>query len=663
MMYNKKIAALISCLFIITAKGISQIAPPQMEWNVIPKDDIKMMQWEADTAASAVVLGHVGSLYMTELGDYLGFELLVHKRIKILKKGGFSEANVQIPFYTKDGYERIVFNRGQVIKNTGIKTPIDPKSVIFEKVNNRWSILKFTFPEVEEGCIIEYEYKLESKNLVELHEWKFQEEIPTKSSILKLDINSQFEYVYLFQGRDNIQATEPKYENSKSSSSAFQMSIKDRTKISFFANNLPGLREEAYVSSLSNYNSRIRFQLSKRYLSTGGSTNILTDWAQTESQLLDSDNFGKKYLKASSFDKVSKKMEGVYSQTDSATAKIQKIYDWVNQNFSWNGNYAIGAGQSGDELLKNPEGSTGDINLLLAGLLREAGIDAHPVILSTRSHEKIYKDSPILDQFNHVIVYAEKENGQSMLLDAGSSMRPIGMVRIEALNDEGWLVQKKKSRWIPITPSVSNKSALVNVALDENGDCKGSFKWQYRGYDALKERSRLVDIKDKTVSEKLHKKSEWTVDSADIENLNNVDLPLKETIQFQISQAAESNGSFMYFKPTLQFNWDTNPFKSPKRYYPIEFPYPQIDRMTTIIKLPSGYKVEEIPKPLTLNFQGGEATFTYSISQTDNTLTLNTQVQIKKLVFIPDAYVPLRDFFTQIASKLEEPIVLKRVSQ
>lgn len=660
---NKKIVALITCLFIIIAKGITQTQPPQMEWNVISKDDIKMTEWEADTTAGAVVLGHVGSLYMTEIGDYLGFELRVHKRIKILKKGGFGEANVQIPFYTKDGYERIAFNRGQVIQNTGIKTAIDPKSVIFEKYNDRWSVLKFTFPEVKEGCIIEYEYKLESKNLVELHEWKFQEEIPTRSSVLKLDINSQFEYVYLFQGKDNIQATEPKYVTSKSSATAFQMADKDRTQVSFFANHLPGLREEAFVSSLTNYNTRVRFQLSKRYLPTGGSAKILTDWQQTETQLLDSDSFGKLFLKESSFDKVSKKVKPLYNETDSAITKIQKIYDWINQSLSWNGNYSIGAGRSGDELLKNPEGSSGEINLLLVGLLREAGIEAHPVILSTRSHEKVYKDFPILDQFNHVIVYAEKENGQSVLLDAGSTLRPIGMVRIEALNDEGWLVQKKKSRWIPITPSVSNKSALVNVTLDENGDCKGSFKWQFKGYDALKERSRLVDTKDKTISEQLHKKTEWAIDSADTENFDKVDLPLKETIHFQISQAAESNGSFMYFKPTLQFDWDTNPFKSPKRYYPIEFPYPQIDRMTTIIKLPAGYKVEEIPKPLTLNFQGGEATFTYSISQTDNALTLNTQVQIKKLVFIPDAYVPLRDFFTQIASKLEEPIVLKRISQ
>lgn len=645
--------------FLTSQPVVSQNDIPEMTWNQIPKEDIKMLAWSVDSTAAALVLGNIGELYMTPLNDDLGFELQVHKRIKIFKKEGFNEANVEIPYYSKDNYENVIFTKGQTISINGVHAPVIPKMVIREKINDRWSVLKFTFPNVTEGSIIEYQYTLSSKNLLELREWYFQEKIPTRASKLSIDIESRFEYAFLFQGQENLKSTKPVYSNLNGTTSANQQ----RTKLSFYTHNQPGLRDEAFVSTLNNYYTRLRFQLSKQYLLTGGESKILSDWAKTEYDLLDNSDLGKRYLKKSNFNKVWEKLRPVFQDSDSTAETIKRIYDWVNQNFSWNGRLTIWANRTGDELLKNPEGSSGEINLLLTGLLREAGLEANPVLLSTRSHERVYKEFPIIDQFNHVIVHVETGNSEFVLLDAGSSLRPLGMVRLEALNDDGWLLKKKSSKWIAIVPSVSDKVGLANISLTDKGECTGSLVYQFKGYEALKERSRLLDANKKPYKESLQKKSEWVVDSASVDNYDKVNLPLKECIALNIPEAGQTNGAFIYFKPTLQFDWEVNPFKSPTRTYPIEFMYPFADRLTTVLTLPTGYKIEEMPKPLNLSFQGGEALFNYNMTQKDNVVTINIKMQVKKTTFIAGAYASFRDFFSQVAAKLEEHLVLKKMSE
>ncbi len=652
------LSSLIVCL-LASQQVFSQNDVPEMTWSQVTKEDITMQTWSEDSSAAAVVLGNIGELFMTPISNDLGFELQVHKRIKIFKKEGFNEANVEIPYYSKDNFENVSFTKGQSISLSGVRAPVIPKTVIREKINDRWSVLKFTFPNVTEGSIIEYQYTLSSKNLLELREWYFQEKIPTRASKLSLDIESRFEYAFLFQGQENLKSTKPVYSNLNGTTSASQQ----RTKVSFYTHNQPGLRDEAFVSTLNNYYTRMRFQLSKQYLLTGGESKILSDWDKTEYDLLDNSDLGKRYLKKSNFNKVWEKLRPAFQDSDSTAEKIKRIYDWVNKNFSWNGRLSIWANRSGDELLKNPEGSSGEINLLLTGLLREAGLEANPVLLSTRSHEKVYKEFPIIDQFNHVIVHVETGNGGFLLLDAGSTLRPLGMIRLEALNGEGWFLKKKSSKWIPIVPSLSDKVGLVNITLTDKGTCSGSVDFQYKGYEALKERTRLLDANKKPYKESLQKKSEWVVDSAAVDNYENVDLPLKENIAFNIPEAGQINGAFIYVKPILQFDWDVNPFKSPTRTYPIEFTYPFGDRLTTVFTLPTGYKIEEMPKPLNLSFQGGEAVFNYNITQKDNVITINIKLNVRKTTFAAGAYTSFRDFFSQIAAKLDEPLVLKKMSE
>ncbi len=625
-----------------------------MVWDKNFGDDLRMTSWPDDTTAAAGVIGHFGHLMMTEIsGSRLGFELRVHKRIKIFKKSGLSEANIEIPFYRKNDSEFVKFLRAQTITKAGKKIPVDTKSVFTEKFNENWSVLKFAFPNAEEGCIIEYEYELTSSNLLELHEWYFQEKIPTRASVLNLNIESRFEYRFLFQGENIPESTKPIYTTEKPI----------KTIVSFYVNNLPAIHDASYVSTLENYLTRVRFQLAANYLPNGVKEQILPDWEKTSEKLLDNEDLGRRYLKKSQYSKVWEKVKSLINPTDSAEGKIKVLYDWVNQNFSWNNSYSCWSQKSGNELLAISKGNSADLNLLLIALLREAGIEANPVLLSTRKHEKVYKPFPLIDQYNQVIVHADKGNNSFILLDAGNVLRPIGTLSVDDLNESGWLLKKKESKWINIVAPTSEKTTLAQMSLDEKGDCKGTINYQFKNHEALIERNALFKADSKSKEIVFKKKSEWVIDSSQVENLEKVDLPLKETVTLHIPNAAQSNGAFIYFKPVLHSDWEINPLKSPSRTYPIEFPFPSTENYTLTLDLPKGYKIDEIPKNISNVFQGGEASFHYSTTQSETKINIRFKIQIRKTAFEAKYYEQLKELFAQIAAKLDEPIVLKKMNE
>ena len=74
--------------------------------------------------------------------------------------------------------------------------------------------------------------------------------------------------------------------------------------------------------------------------------------------------------------------------------------------WDWDGSYSFLAEERLDEMLEKGKGSSGDINLLLIALLNKVGVQAHPVLLSTRSHGKMQDVYPLVSQFNHVIALA-----------------------------------------------------------------------------------------------------------------------------------------------------------------------------------------------------------------------------------------------------------------
>jgi hypothetical protein len=85
--------------------------------------------------------------------------------------------------------------------------------------------------------------------------------------------------------------------------------------------------------------------------------------------------------------------------------KMKLIHSYVRKNMEWNGVDGIWALDGVKSAWKDKKGTTGEINLILVNLLKDAGLNAHPLLVSTRENGFVRTDVADVDQFDKVMAY------------------------------------------------------------------------------------------------------------------------------------------------------------------------------------------------------------------------------------------------------------------
>ena len=198
---------------------------PNLKYGKPSKEELSLASYAPDTTANAIYLFHQGQ---SDFTYDAGFQLVTEHwvRIKILKPQGVSYADVTVPYYSPtdkdEGQERASEVEGcsyNIENGKCIKTPMKRESISFERVDNRYKVLKFSLPTVKKGTIIEYHYKLFSDYFAHIDNWMMQEELPILYNQYKITIPHVFIYNIELRGKDYIQvkqrqSNDPNFESS-----------------------------------------------------------------------------------------------------------------------------------------------------------------------------------------------------------------------------------------------------------------------------------------------------------------------------------------------------------------------------------------------------------------------------------------------------------------
>jgi Domain of Unknown Function with PDB structure (DUF3857) len=627
----------------------------KIEFGKVPPQDLLMTTYALDSSAEAVVLAAKGELNV-ELGRE-NFQLNYHffRRVKLLKKSAFeAEGNIKITYYSKGDKEDLRKVKAAVIQPDGTRQELTKKDFFEEKTTKEYTTKKIAFPNLTEGCIVEYDYEMISQNLGTLQSWQFQENIPVRHSELWLTIPEYYEYVYLLKGRQQLKKGELTYSSSNNTRFSTQKT---------YADSVPALKPEAYITAMSNYLSQVSFQLNRINVPYGRIINVLTDWKTVAEELITSYSLGDQFHKKGNYSDVWRTVKPFLEGTKTDDEKIKIIYEYLCKNVNWDeDNYSESSDASLNVAFKKKKANSGELNMMLLACLSEAGVKAFPMLVSTRGHGKPVTVYPIMAQFNHLTCYIDRGE-KSQIIDVGTINRPVGLPRIATLNGQGWVLDKVSPRWVDIIAPLSNEVALAAFKLDEEGTLTGSISSNYRGYAAVSERE---EEKDKEKDHENVKKAlakdfpDIKIDSITIANLENTAEPFKRVVHCAIPNAATTAGDLIYIKPALKTDFDENPFKQPKREYPVDFPYPFKDQFVLNLTIPDGYKVEELPKSIKVHLPENGGTFQYLSSITGNMIQLIVKIQLDQLHFESEDYPLVKEFFNQIATKSAEQVVLKK---
>ncbi|HEX8529771.1 MAG TPA: DUF3857 domain-containing protein [Cytophagales bacterium] len=625
---------------------LAQSAP--VRWGKLTPEEIKLTRCAFDSTATAVVLADYGQI---KLG-YGNVLIERHRRIKILDRKGIGQANISIPYYTKNDLEKVTSLQAQTLnvdaKGKVTETEVPGKQQFDVDASENWREKRFTFANVEPGSILEYRYTTVSENFFFLDAWLFQSDIPTLHSELRVFIPEGLDYRVLMQGRKLI----GKYAQASGSQWALS--------------NVPALREESHVANHLDYAEKIRFQLAgyKRASNShpaAGSEYVttMTSWEKLATELLENETITR-YLNRRGMAR--DVLSTLYAPADPELVRLQKIYNHVSHGLQWNGTHRILTDQPLNALLDKKQGSSAEINLYLTLLLREAGIQANPVLLSTRQHGKVHVTYPLLSQFNHLIACAQID-GKELLLDATDRMRPYHLLADDDLNENAFLLDKEKPRWVQAKAnSPTRQTNSVEVDLNDPAKPLYRFSVRYEGYLALDKRLQFAKKGNKALANEVisNENQEFKLINAKVEHADDPDEALLATLSYQPEEGGQAQPSMVYFNPVLLNEFTENPFKQEQRFLPVELDYPQTRTYILNLKVPAGYQVQEMPKSVLMKFPGELAEFRYQVNRQNDLIQLLTTVNFKSSVIPSEYYDHLREFYDQIISKYREAIVFKK---
>ncbi len=595
------------------------LASPNPRWGEISSEEKQYEKCSFEEEANAVVLSEKGSMAVS----FEGMSLKVFRRIKILDPKGFSHGNITIRFQGKDNFEEVKNLKAQIFYPTNAYSQavkLSNDDFYLKDINATWKKYDFTFPKLQTGAIIEYEYTLYSKNLAFLDTWEFQHEIPTEYSEFKIDIEDQMSYRPIVNGKQLLE----------------QVKAKKRTGPTWILEKIKSYSGINYTYNIRDYINKINFQL-ESYSYSG---TFVSKWKELLSKVRDE---YKPYYR-------SKPLQAELSKVEKASDSLQylkNIVDYFKTHYAWNEGSIIGGSllKSQNELINFKRGSRSELNVLLNALIKEAGFNTELILMGQRHYGRPVVTYPSLQQFTGGLSVVFLQEGGSYLFDATNlDEYPFGYAPPESYNYAGLLVGKEE-KWVGPVMLLSEQTEIQYYDLNAN---KYTNKSIANGYF----------VKNKELNGQYITNSIETEDWVEMDQKSTVEEErLKQETVFIIPELPD----LITIKNPLAKNIEQYQFEEEERFAPYEFEFPYSLEARVVVKLPEGFTVKNI-EAFTSKIQAPELglLYTQDIQQKKGTIMLNYKFIFRRTSILPGKEKPLKEFFKKVQNDLNHQIIIVR---
>jgi hypothetical protein len=614
------------------------------DWQPISPEELKMTSVPEAPGAPAVYL------YRQVDRDDIANHQYSYMRIKILTEEGRKYANLEIPFF--NGNESVHSIKARTIRPDGTIANFEGKPIdkmIVKAKGVKYMAKVIVLPDVQVGSIIEFHYmnQLKEHYVFDSH-WIVSDELFTKYAKFSLKASSYFPVRFSWQGL-------PPGVAPKNEAGLVRLEV----------HNIAAFQTEDYMPPQNELKSRVDFMYSE----------------ESENQ---ADKFWKKEAKKQN-DKVEsfigkrKAMEQAVAQivspSDTPEVKLQKIYARVQQ--LRNTGFEVETTEQEKKRVKEKEvknvedvwksgsGSGGEITWLYLALVRAAGLEAYPVMVSRRNEYFFMPqimDPHRLDD-NIVLV---KLNGKDTFYDPGTAYTPFGMLPWPETGVKGLRLDKDGGAWVTTgvpDSSVSNIARRADLKMTDQGALEGKATVTFSGLEALSIRLELRN-QDETARTKYMEDlvREFIPVIIDVDLKNKPDWSsssptLVGEFEIKVQGWASAAGHRALIPVGLFGAPEKHVFEHNFRVHPIYFDFPtgRIDDVT--IELPLDWKVNSVPAAH--KDEGKVCSYNTTAENNKGTLHLTRNLNINVLVLDVKYYGALQNFFQMVKSGDEQQIVVQ----
>ena len=633
----------------------NQLIAQNYKFGKVSKDELQEEFYPQDSSANAAYLYKKRRSYTVVLAGQIKMITEIHVRLKIYNQEGFDWATENISLYgtlnsNRERFSNLKALTYNLIDGDIVTTKLDKNNIFSEEKSKSWTAKKFTMPNVKKGSVLEWTYKIYSPYFYNIDDIIVQYKIPVKRYETKLELLEWFQFSKRHKGYYPFRIEESTKINH-------DFNTNDKI-IKIVENNVPALKNEPYVNNIYNYAAGLQLEVASLSAPTLGLyENYTTSWEEVAKDIMMNSSFGGELRKTSH---LKDDISILKSELTNFSTKVVGSLEYVKSKIKWNGNYDKYTENGLRKAYSEGVGNCADVNLTLVAVLRELGLNANPVLVSTRSNGiPIF---PTNRGFNYVIAVVETDEGK-IVLDASEKYSLPNILPLRAMNWNGTIVRDDKTiGFVKLSSSkVSRKIARLNYKITEDGIVEGVNRITYENYSSLAYRNENGNLKEEIIISNIEQlNNDLEVLNFRVSNLNSVSKPVVEMYKFEIEDGAELIGDYIYIKPMLFLSNNESPFKLDTRKYPIDFGFPWEEKVTVGIQIPEGYVIESIPESLAIGLRDNVGVYKFSIVNNGNSVQLISTLKINNGSVPAYYYSEIKEFYKMIVTKNLEQIVLKK---
>lgn len=654
-------------LLLATLFQSTVVAQDKFKFGKISDEELTMTQYALDTSAVAVCLYKEADLrftYNINIGEF-GTETEYVQRVKILKSEGKQYADVTIPFYESNstkGIKEQIYN----IKATSYtlvdgkvkESDLSKKYIFEEKGTGNWHIMKFSIPNVEVGTVIEYKYTRKSNNPYQLDPWIIQGGIPVKYAKCFVQIPEYFRYKFETKGYEHIHSQKGFATQSLGAGSNGPINVSCITR-NFVAQDVPAVKDEPFLWCINDYLSCVEFELDGIDLPNTLFQSYTSNWEEVKKNLREYDGFGGMLDLNNPYQE---DMRSMQLSELSFEDKLRDVFGLLKKKIKWNGQYNL-YGKDIKETIKQGNGSNANMNFILMAMLRDADIQTKPILLRTRQEGRL-PFRATLDKLNTFVVAAYAPDGTPYYLDGSIEYGDVNILPSSLMVSKAIVFDDAEPCLFVDLSNVGRTSTSynVNITIQSDGIFEGTRQAVYTGQSAANFKRKMKNEKD-SISTMQKTEEEYGISISECMTHLTDQLGYRCNEQISFSGELLTNGDQIYLNPMVFPDETETPFTKASRKFPVEFPYAQTVNVNTILTLPEGYVVEELPASARGTMNHNELSYSYIIRQDGNKVTLQYKANINTPFIAPEQYEELRNFWEDMVNRNNQQIVLKKAPE
>jgi hypothetical protein len=526
----------------------------------------------------------------------------VKVRILLQDRRGFDLADQAFTYRSTDSELKRFEARTILPSGETITVPADMRTerTLYREGELEYRVVQFTFPAIEDGAVIEWEYELEREDWRFIRTWELQRDIPVIESSFATSWKKRSKYSYQI------------WEYSRMPSDEWCTRSELKEERGYYLREtscrmVPGFKEEDWAPPEEETRLEMIFiigygHLAPHFRSWGM---INRSWSEDIEEFL------------AEREKVVALAGTLTSAEQSEAMTVDRIYTYVQENIkirpSTGGMIDIdGVAKSVDDVLERGGGPGDDVTLLTLALLQAAKIEVDPVVVVDRRDGKMAWKYPGYSQVDHLLLRV-KTDGQTGFLDPGCRGCQAGIPNWMYMDSDenGIVLEARRSTPLKVTVDLvpaeyNSERRQEDVTLDQDGIARVEGKVNWYGLQDLYRRKSWRQLSESAKRQTMIRRLPGDIDEVSIDLTDSDDLStnIGATYRYRRMDLATVAGDQILLSPTDFFTKRLRFAIDHDRQHAVTLRYPFAVRTANTFKLPEGWSVDKLPSKIRIEGPG-----------------------------------------------------------